>query len=583
MPTPLVWTYLARFGGTPFVTALFYLMLFTGCIVRSGAATSRRRSTSWSVAASVFGAMAIWGASLWIFMSVPAMTIILGISAFSSFFLQGQHVSVINQLRRYVLIGLGVAAISLPILWLSLSNLFYTARVLSTEVDVTQGRNLTVYFFDSIGEATPYHQLIKWGWLTVIAIGMLAVFFKGTMEQVRAVKHTLILGGFVISYSLVYFLFERNGNEIGLRPAYMATILFPYFAIICAYIIIALCTETVRGAVHKLSAKSKARTELVLVYAPLILSLLYPVIWAIDNRQVVLSYGITRSLVSEPPSQFTNGSILRDIMPPPDSPNSRVLIVQGIDSGDSASTKEVVFAPSSLQLLFLDSHKGVPFVNAYSGLVPPYSVDFFSRFFAGGRLLDANLLLATEFNETAARLTGVGFVVSEGALSSPFLRLLKRLDSGSTPYVYEVKERLTVAPLTPVREKVLTTLREVLEELSRPTFDPQEEVLTWTSLGNLVVPETVKVKVTDNEIRVTGFSKSQSVVLVPVEYSDCQEIKFHHELGQDENATLIPVNGFFTGVVFSGRIDISINYVRTPFRNVMCRFADARNYQRLRD
>jgi len=527
--------------------------------------------------------MAIWGASSWILMSVPVMIIILGISAVSSFFSQGQNVSLISRPLRYVLIGLGVAVTSLPIIWWSLSKIFYTGRVLSTKVNVTAGIDSTFYFFDAFGEYTPYHQLIKWSWVTVIAVGMLAVFFKGAVEQIRAVKHTLILSGVLIFYSLVYFLFERSGNEIGVRPAYMTAILLPYFAVVCAFLFVTFCAEALRGAVHKLSVTAKARTELLLVYAPLILSLLYPVIWAIDNRQVVLSYDASLSSVSEPPLEQINGSILRDILSQPDSPNSRVLIVQGSNSQNSASITESIHTslpPQQSRLLVWNAYNGIPFVNAYSYFVPPYSVDFFWKFFAGSRLIDSNLLIATEFDETGARLAGIGFVVSERALSSPFLRLLKRFDGGSAPYVYEVVGS-TVAPLTPVREKVLTTLREVLDELSRPTFDPQVEVLTWTSLGNLVVPETVKVKMTDNEIRVTGFSKSKSVVVVPVEYSDCQEIRLHHKLGQDEYADVNPVNGFFTGVVFSGKIDISIRYVHTPFQNIMCRFRDVRNYQRL--
>lgn len=583
MPTPLVWTYLARFSGTPFVTALFYLTLFTGCIVRSGSATSRRCSTSWSVTASIFGAMAIWGASSWILMSVPVMTVILGISVCSSFFSQGQNVLTINRPLRYVLIGLGVATTSLPIIWWSLSNLFYIARVLSTKVNVIADINSTFYFFDAFGEHTSYHQFIKWSWLTVIALGLLAALFKGTAEQIRAVKHTLILSGVLIFYSLVYFLFARSGNEIGMRPAYMTAILLPYFAIVCAFLFFTFCAEALRGAAHKLSVTAKAKTELLLVYAPLIISLLYPVIWTIDNRQLVLSYDASSSSVSEPLLEQINGSILRDILPQPDSPNSRVLIVQGSDSQNSASITESIHTSPPLhqsKLLVLNAYKGVPFVNAYSYFVPPYSADFFSKFFAGGRSIDQNLLVATEFDETAARLAGIGFVVSERALPSPFLRLIKRFDGDSAPYVYEVVGS-TIEPLTPVREKVLTTLKEVLDELSRPTFDPQEEVLTWTSLGDLVVPETVKVTMTDNEIRVTGFSKSKSVVVVPVEYSDCQEIRLHSKLGQNEYADVIPVNGFFTGVVFSGKIDMSIRYVHTPFQNIMCRFADTRNYQRL--
>jgi hypothetical protein len=75
--------------------------------------------------------------------------------------------------------------------------------------------------------------------------------------------------------------------------------------------------------------------------------------------------------------------------------------------------------------------------------------------------------------------------------------------------------------------------------------------------------------------RYQGDSEGESLVLLPIEYSECFQTS-----GSAKEYKLIRLNGFMLGIKFRDSIDINFNYAYGPFSNPLCRIKDYLDFKK---
>jgi len=75
-------------------------------------------------------------------------------------------------------------------------------------------------------------------------------------------------------------------------------------------------------------------------------------------------------------------------------------------------------------------------------------------------------------------------------------------------------------------------------------------------------------------------SAARSLVVVPLEFSHCIEVRDAHPESGAKRAELIRVDGLLTGVLFEHDLDAVLAFRTGPLRNPTCRWQD---YQELKE
>jgi hypothetical protein len=115
--------------------------------------------------------------------------------------------------------------------------------------------------------------------------------------------------------------------------------------------------------------------------------------------------------------------------------------------------------------------------------------------------------------------------------------------------------------------------------MSRPSFDPQREVITEEQVpSNLIEGKLISLKTEFGPtLNVRAESSGESLLVLPFEYSHC----LHLETSRAEPARLIPVNLQQIGLLFRGELDANISYRFGPLDQPGCRREDLHRADRL--
>jgi len=223
---------------------------------------------------------------------------------------------------------------------------------------------------------------------------------------------------------------------------------------------------------------------------------------------------------------------------------------------------------------------GIPDAAEYGHWTSPVTFTFLRAFFGNpeDHVLKAFFPLRV-FNTTIARLMGVRMIVTD-AQQLPDARLVYETQAGDAPLrIFELDD-INLGQYSPVRPRVAGTALEMLRMLGQASFDPQTDVLTEGDIPTALVPATDVSVMTDlgPALRVRATSRGWSLLVLPFEYSACLR------LGTNANGTarLVPVNLQQTGLLFQGKMNVSISYRFGPFDQPQCRRRDMERVDRLR-
>ena len=147
--------------------------------------------------------------------------------------------------------------------------------------------------------------------------------------------------------------------------------------------------------------------------------------------------------------------------------------------------------------------------------------------------------------------------------------------------LYEL-DNPNLATYSPTKITVASTAEETIARLQRDDFDFAAEAVADAPLPvYLVKATTSEMHVRRDRFVVQAASPGTSVLLLPLQYSHCLELKVLHPTTEGPAPKLIRLNLMQAGLVFTGSIRAEIRFANGPFRNQFGRIDDYLDFKRL--
>lgn len=226
---------------------------------------------------------------------------------------------------------------------------------------------------------------------------------------------------------------------------------------------------------------------------------------------------------------------------------------------------------------------GIPLLNHYSHLQTPTGLEFSERFlFRQGDLQIRHLPGFRQINPRILEVLGVRYIVTDSKRPvvgyEPVFEWSEQ--QGSSLIVVHILESVKYndSSFSPTRVHITETLREGLDVLADPSLDLSTTVVTSEGeLGPLTRADGASLDYVNRDLRVQGVSTARSLLVIPVEFSNCWAI--HPRPSSSDDIRLIRVNVLQLGVLFSGKLDADLRYRFWPMRNSDCRANDLREHR----
>jgi len=198
-----------------------------------------------------------------------------------------------------------------------------------------------------------------------------------------------------------------------------------------------------------------------------------------------------------------------------------------------------------------------------------------------------NSIIHRRFDNTAARLFGVKYVLADSKLTDQRVRQIAVINGQPVVRLYEVNDPNT-SGFSPTRIAMASNWAQIRESFGQRSFDPR---VTAILLENGPNSDSVPIElgaIKTSSIRLVGSGievnaelanpQERALAVLPFEFSHCMTV---NSVSGQSPAELVPVNGILTGLVVneSGRYEIQA--LTSPFRTPLCRLKDIQWWKRL--
>lgn len=240
---------------------------------------------------------------------------------------------------------------------------------------------------------------------------------------------------------------------------------------------------------------------------------------------------------------------------------------------------------------YLDQHYGnrfqetdlwafnIPTFEEYGQWVTQQAYTFATALFSsGGDVVHPVFLRIYQVDVDLLRMLGVRFLIADLQLDDSRLTLrAKQTSTTAGPiYLYEIAGANlgTYSPTRPIR---VGTFAEALEMLRRRKESLSEEVIVFEPLPDGLRPaRTVEMRVGRDGLRIAAQSAGRSLVLLPVQFSRCLQLRPGPGGSEVPAGRLHRANGLHTLLEFEGRIDAVVKFEFGLGGASQCRLQDAR-------
>jgi hypothetical protein len=133
-----------------------------------------------------------------------------------------------------------------------------------------------------------------------------------------------------------------------------------------------------------------------------------------------------------------------------------------------------------------------------------------------------------------------------------------------------------LATYSPTSVEARSSLSGMLDFINDNEIDLTKRAVSLLPETDQLIPAIKsKLSLEDTDLRLQAESEGRSLIVVPLEFSHCIEIR---QMSPDNSSapTLQRIDGLLTGVVFKRRIDAVLSFRVGPLHNQMCRWADYR-------
>ncbi|MEO0248898.1 MAG: hypothetical protein ABIN58_05015 [candidate division WOR-3 bacterium] len=415
---------------------------------------------------------------------------------------------------------------------------------------------------------------------------------------------TLLLGdkfvrrvtvGFLVSVMLVVLsgvLTVRTGNWPGPSPVNFEIIIWPFYATYAAvfiFLFLSLCRAYISNSRSPWLAHPRtllqtmpARTYCFgIAGVPWLLLLASQVHMAADAPEQSFPY---------PPRMTPIVAILRnEIGLSPGEPfRGRVATFTGEGITGPIGWLELHALDHEYVKRFGNDHRTVglwyyfiPTLFEYSTLITPAFYSVVKNFLAlpEDRQM-RSVIVMRRINERILGMMGVRFLITDASIEKGHrLRSAFPANGGAQLYLYEL-DKVNLGNFSPTEIIRVSEAKEALAVMLKSDFDPSQLVVVNISMPDGLVPATSSRLYVDRiGLRISAESRGRSLLLLPVEYSHCLELR--QAVNSSASPRLIRANLLQTGVLFDRELDATLMFFTGPFHNSRCRLEDAEDASRL--
>jgi hypothetical protein len=194
-----------------------------------------------------------------------------------------------------------------------------------------------------------------------------------------------------------------------------------------------------------------------------------------------------------------------------------------------------------------------------------------------------NVLVLRQIDPFSLALLGVRYVLTDAPQPAP-LRLLatETTFSSEMVYLYEVPgANLGLSGALEVTR--VGSFERALTAIANRAFDPERTALLIEQDNEEAIPTPLtrvvaaSVRIVPGGMAVSARSDGAALLVLPVEFSWCLIVTSH----LPGAPRLVRVNGLETGLLFSHRVEVTVQYFTGPFKNAYCRLRDAQEFTKL--
>jgi hypothetical protein len=180
-----------------------------------------------------------------------------------------------------------------------------------------------------------------------------------------------------------------------------------------------------------------------------------------------------------------------------------------------------------------------------------------------------SVIVLRRYESKLLGMLGVRSLVTDAPIAGATLQSSAH-DNSSTLYLYSIRDT-NVGNYSPTKIHNAASAAEILSWLARPDFEPKHEIVGDVPGGVERLVEIRKSALTFDgvSLHITASSDGQSMLLLPLEYSRCLEVR-----AQASDVRLFRANLLLTGLIFSNQLNAEVRLHTGPFVHPTCRLHD---------
>lgn len=214
--------------------------------------------------------------------------------------------------------------------------------------------------------------------------------------------------------------------------------------------------------------------------------------------------------------------------------------------------------------------ENIPTLTEYNPSITPASYYFLaSTLGRSGDQYHRNLLYFRTLDYNFMKIIGIQYFITDSKIPEMGKPMSIALYEKFTLYLYKI-ENTNLSGISITRLEKLKNWADMVGELKFNTNISKEAfTLGLKKSSNYVVAKSSSLTLNSKGYRFQGISEGVSLVLLPIEYSNC--FGTSNESGEFE---IIRLNGFMLGIRFREIVDVSFEYQYGAITNPFCRIMD---------
>jgi hypothetical protein len=190
-----------------------------------------------------------------------------------------------------------------------------------------------------------------------------------------------------------------------------------------------------------------------------------------------------------------------------------------------------------------------------------------------------NIEIFSHANARVLRLLGVRYVILPQEESPIGVRRATEEIAGQRWGLFELPAP-NLATYSPTSVEIRQSLASTLDFVADDSVDLTKAAVVREEIGGpLTVVASSSLSTSDGDLHVVAQSPGRSLLVVPVEFSHCMELRDRRAAMGGPEVRLVRADGVLTGIVFERELDAVLAFRTGPLHSPTCRWKDYQELQ----